>query len=105
MEYQIGTTDLRQKLTDVLETVREQGATYVIETFGRPQAAIVSLDEYRQFQHYWQERHAFFQELDEIAKSNSIRNADMSEEEVLAFIEQTRQEVYDELQQTQPVKV
>jgi prevent-host-death family protein len=96
MEYQIGTTDLRQKLTDVLESVREEGATYVIETFGRPQAAIVSLEEYRQFQQYWQERHEFFQQLDAIARDNAVRNADMSEEEVLALIEQVRQEVYDE---------
>lgn len=99
MEYQIGTTDLRQKLTDVLETVREQGATYVIETFGRPQAALISLEEYRQFQQYWRERHEFFQQLDDIARDNAVRNADMSEEEVLALIEQARQEVYEEKMQ------
>jgi prevent-host-death family protein len=69
MEYQIGTTDLRQKLTDVLETVREQGATYVIETFGRPQAAIISLEQYQRMK---------------------------EEAEVLAFIEQARTEVYEE---------
>lgn len=50
MEQRIGATDLRHRLTDVLQAVREQRETYVIETFGRPQAAIVNLDEYRLFQ-------------------------------------------------------
>jgi len=50
MEQSIGATDLRQRLTDVLQAVRERRETYVIETFGRPQAAIINLDEYRQFQ-------------------------------------------------------
>jgi prevent-host-death family protein len=46
-ERQIGATELRQKLTDVIQAVREEKATYVVETFGRPQVAIVDLDEYR----------------------------------------------------------
>ena len=45
MAKRIGTTDLRQRLTDVLQAVREERATYVVETFGRPQAAIINLDE------------------------------------------------------------
>lgn len=51
-EYQIGATELRQKLTDVIETIREQNAAYVVETFGRPQVVIISLDEYQQLQEY-----------------------------------------------------
>ena len=45
MARKVGATDLRQRLTDVLQAVREQRETYVIETFGRPQAAIINLDE------------------------------------------------------------
>lgn len=52
MEQVIGATELRQQLTDVLQAVREQRATYIVETFGRSQAAIVNLDEYRQFRQY-----------------------------------------------------
>jgi peptide chain release factor 1 len=33
---------LRQRLTDVPQAVREQRETYVVETFGRPQVAIVN---------------------------------------------------------------
>lgn len=56
MEEVIGATDLRQRLTDVLQAVREQRATYIVETFGRSQAAIVNLDEYRQFRQYQEQR-------------------------------------------------
>jgi prevent-host-death family protein len=68
MERSIGTTDLRQHLTNVLQVVREQRETYVIETFGRPQAAIVNLDEYRQFQRFRQERETFFDRVSHAAR-------------------------------------
>ena len=64
MERRIGTTDLRQRLTDVLQVVREERAAYVVETFGRPQAVLVSLDEYQQFQRFREEREAFFSWLE-----------------------------------------
>jgi len=93
MEQRIGTTDLRQRLTDVVQAVREQRETYVVETFGRPQVAIVNLDEYRQFQRFRQEREAFFERLEDMAARNAERNAGLSDEEVLAIIERAREEV------------
>ena len=92
MENQIGATELRQKLTDVLQEVREEQATYVIETFGRPQAALVNLDEYRRFQQFQDQRKNFFQWMEETAGANAPRNQDLSEEEILAIIEQAREE-------------
>ncbi|MEI2692592.1 MAG: hypothetical protein V9H69_23860 [Anaerolineae bacterium] len=65
MEQIIGATELRQQLTDVLQAVREQRATYVVETFGRSQAAIVNLDEYRQFRQYQHNRDEVFISRDE----------------------------------------
>jgi len=93
MEQRIGATDLRQRLTDVVQAVREQRETYVVETFGRPQVAIVNLDEYRQFQRFRQEREAFFEQLEDMAARNAERNAGLSDEEVLAIIERAREEV------------
>ena len=90
MERSIGATDLRQRLTDVLQAVREQGETYIVETFGRPQAAIINLDEYRQIQRFRREREAFFEWLEAIAARNAERNVGLSDEEVLAIIEQAR---------------
>lgn len=49
-EYPIGATELRQKLTDVIQQVREENATYIVETFGRPQVVIMSLEAYRELQ-------------------------------------------------------
>jgi prevent-host-death family protein len=96
MEHQIGATDLRQQLTDVLQTVREERAMYVIETFGRPQAALVNLDEYRRFQQYQQERETFFNRLDAAVDANATRNVGLSEADILALIEQARQSALSE---------
>ena len=46
-ERQIGTTELRQRLTDVIQAVKEEKVAYVVETFGRPQVVIISLEVYR----------------------------------------------------------
>ena len=93
MERSIGATDLRQRLTDVLQAVRERGETYIVETFGRPQAAIINLDEYQRIQHFRREREAFFEWLEFTAVRNAERNVGLSDEEVLAIIEQAREEV------------
>ena len=93
MERSIGATDLRQRLTDVLQAVRERRETYIIETFGRPQAAIINLDEYQQFQRFRQEREAFFDWLEATAARNAERNLGLSDEQVLAIIELAREEV------------
>ena len=93
MEKSIGATDLRQRLTDVLQAVREQRAAYVVETFGRPQAVIVNLDEYRQFQRFREEREAFFDWLEATAARNAERNMGLSDAEVLAIIERAREDV------------
>ncbi len=93
MERSIGATDLRQSLTDVLQAVRERRETFVIETFGRPQAVIINLEEYRLLRRFLQEREAFFEWLEDAATRNAKRNVGLSDEEVLAIIEQAREEV------------
>jgi len=96
MERSIGATDLRQRLTDVLQAVKERRETYVIETFGRPQAVIVNLDEYAMLQRFRQERDAFFEWLGEAAACDAERNAGLSDEQVMAIIERARQDVADQ---------
>jgi prevent-host-death family protein len=92
LEQRIGATELRQRLTDVLQAVREEGATYIIVTFERSQAALVNLEAYRQFQQFKQEREAFFDWLDDTAARNAAQNLDLSDDEVLTIIEQARTE-------------
>ena len=97
MERRIGATELRQRLTDVLQAVREEQATYVVATFDRFQAALVNLEEYRQFQQFKREREAFFDWLDDAATRNAAQNLDLDDDEVLAIIEQARTEAAAEL--------
>lgn len=93
MERQIGATSLRQQLTDVIHEIKEQGVTYVVETFGRPQVAIIDLAQYRHFQEHLARRDAFFDWLEATAAVNAQHNADLSEEDILAIIEKAREEV------------
>ncbi|MBM3145691.1 MAG: type II toxin-antitoxin system Phd/YefM family antitoxin [Chloroflexi bacterium] len=97
MERKIGATELRQRLTDVLQAVREDRTAYIIETFERSQAAIVNLDEYRQFQRYREEREAFFDWLETTSTQNAEGNQGLTDAEVLGIIEQARQEVASEV--------
>lgn len=93
MRRTIGATDLRQRLTDVLQQVRESREAFIIETFGRPQAAIISLEEYEQMQRFRQSREEFFDWLETTAARNAAQNVGLSEEEILAIIEQARADV------------
>ncbi len=49
-ERAIGATELRQKLTDVIQAIKEEKVIYVVETFGRPQVVVMDLHEYRRLQ-------------------------------------------------------
>ena len=98
MERTIGATELRQRLTDVLHSVREEQATYIVSTFERSQAALVNLEEYRQFQQFRQEREAFFDWLDDVASQNALHNIDLSHDEVLAIIDQARTQAAAEME-------
>ena len=89
MAQRVGTTDLRQRLTDILQAVREQRATYVVETFGRPQAVLINLDEYERFQRFQCEREAFFDWLEDAATRNADQNLGLSDEQVLMNIQST----------------
>lgn len=92
MERTIGTTDLRQQLTDILIAIREEGATYIVETFNRPQAALVNLEEYREFLRFREERAAFFERTRNTSQVNAEVNAGLTEQEILLIIEQARLE-------------
>jgi hypothetical protein len=102
MEIQIEVADLRQELTAVIQAVAEEKVTYVVGISGRPQVAILNIDQFRLFQQYQERRRTeFFEELDRIATVNAAQNTDLSEEEVLALIDQVRQEIWDEQQARQ----
>lgn len=95
-ERQIGTTELRQRLTDVLQAIKEEKVAYVVETFGRPQAVIIDLDEYERLQEYWAAHESFFAKLLAVGEANAELNKDLTEQQLLAIIDAARAEVYAE---------
>ncbi len=95
-ERQIGTTELRQRLTDVIQAVKEEQVAYVVETFGRPQVVIVDANEYQSLKTYRAMRQSFFERLLAAGEANAKINADLTEEQLLALIDAARDEVYDE---------
>ena len=42
----ISSTDLRVKTRDIIESAKFKGQHYIVETFGKPMAAIVGIDDY-----------------------------------------------------------
>jgi antitoxin (DNA-binding transcriptional repressor) of toxin-antitoxin stability system len=93
MERSIGATELRQRLTDVLQAVREGGETYIVETFDRAQAALINLDDYQHFQRFQQEGGASLVQPEVPAAPDDEPAPGLSYQEVLAIIDQVRQEV------------
>ena len=95
-ERQIGATELRQKLTDVIQAVKEESVVYIVETFGRPQVVIVDVTEYQRLQEYRSRREQFFDRLTAAGEDNALLNAGMTEAQLLAIIDEARSEVYEE---------
>jgi hypothetical protein len=85
-------------MTDVLRAVREEQATYVVTTFDRSLAALVNLEQYREFQRFKKEREAYFHWQDDTANQNAARKPSLSDVEVLAIIEQARTEAAAEIE-------
>ena len=74
MSMTIQTTDLRRRVRDVLERVREKGETFVIKSYNTPQAVILPYEEYEAYQNWQitqQKRTAWMSELRRIAEQVS----------------------------------
>jgi prevent-host-death family protein len=93
-ERQIGTTELRQRLTDVIQAVKEEKVAYVVETFGRPQVVIVDVSAYERLLTYRAQRESFFEQLLAAGEENDPLNCDLTEEQLLAIIDEARAETY-----------
>jgi PHD/YefM family antitoxin component YafN of YafNO toxin-antitoxin module len=76
----------------LIDWTRTRGEPVVIETYGKPMAAILSYDEYQAYQQYKQARAARFARLQEAAARNVAGNR-LTEAEALALIDALRQEL------------
>jgi prevent-host-death family protein len=100
MSRVITSTDLQKKTREMIDWTRTRGEPVVIETYGKPMAAILSYDEYQAYQQYKQARAARFARLRETAALNAAAN-NLTEAEALALVEAVRQELFTENNQTE----
>lgn len=92
MSKTISSTDLQKKTREMIDWTRVEKEAIVIETYGKPMAALVSYDEYQNYLQYKQARAARFAALREAAIENAEYNT-LTEAEALALAEQMRQEL------------
>jgi prevent-host-death family protein len=94
----VSSTELQKSTREMIDWTRTRGEPVIIETYGKPMAAILSYDEYRAYWQYKQARAARFAQLRATAAANAAA-AELSETEALALVEAVRQELFEEQRQ------
>lgn len=89
MSKTVSSTELQKNTRDVIDWTRTQGEPVVIETYGKPMAAILSYDEYQNYVQYKQARLARFAQLRQAAATNAAGSR-LTEAEALALINAER---------------
>ena len=94
MSKVVSSTELQKKTREVIDWARVRGEAVVVETYGKPMAAILSYDEYQAYMQYKQARAQRFARLRQAAAATAGRNR-LTEEEALALVDQARQALYE----------
>lgn len=92
MSKTITSTELQKKTREMIDWARIEKEAIVIETYGKPMAALVSYEEYQNYLQYKQARAVRFRSLREAAAANAEYNT-LTEEEALALVDAARQEL------------
>lgn len=95
----VTSTELQKNSRAVIDWVRTRGEPVIIETYGKPMAAILSYDEYQAYLQYKQARAARFAVVKEAASRNAAAN-NLTEAEAMALVEETRQALFEQRQHT-----
>ena len=95
MSKTITSTELQKKTREMIDWARMEGEAIVIQTYGKPMAALVSYDEYQNYLQDKQARADRFALLRETTADNEAYNS-LTEAEAMAIVEQTRQEVHED---------
>jgi prevent-host-death family protein len=91
----VTSTELQKNTREVIDWARTRSEAVVIETYGKPMAALLSYDEYQAYQQYKQARAARFAHLRQAAAANTAANT-LSEAEAMALVDTERQALYEE---------
>ncbi len=79
MEKKISAMNARQKFGQMLEEAFYRGDTFIVERAGKPMAAIVSIEQYQQWQ---AEREVFFDRITKIQERMGEYDASEIETEI-----------------------
>lgn len=94
MSTTIQSTDLRRRVREILDRVRNEKEPVIVQTYDTPQAVLIPYEEFEAYE-AWRvrrvERAAWLSELRAIAEEVSAR-ADLSVAEADALIEEAVQE-------------
>jgi len=91
----ITSTELQKNTREVIDWTRTRGEPIIVETYGKPMAAILSYDDYQAYDQYRQTRTARFAQLRAAATANAQTN-ELSDAEALALVDVERQHLFDE---------
>lgn len=94
-EYVVTEADAKNRLESLISRATESGETVVIEREGKPPAAIISLEQYRQLRTIEEQerRRQVWEELEALRAEVSAQFLDMGEEEREKLVQQMRDEV------------
>ena len=87
MTISIGAGDARQKFAELLGRVGFGGDVAIVERSGKPMAALIPIELYRQL---IAEREARFEIIEKIRAAQKVRPAEEVERDVLEAVKRTR---------------
>ena len=92
MDRVMDVTEVRSRFGEIVDKVQYQGDTVVLEKNGRPAAALIS---FTLFEKFLKSREAAYQVVSEVQQQN--QDLELSEEELLAFVNEAVHEVRAQL--------
>lgn len=87
----IGVTELQRRFRAIFDQVAKGNVPYVLTRGSRPEAALISYEEYRRFQALQEQQ--VLARFDRLIARMAEQNADISEEEVSADVVAARAEL------------
>jgi prevent-host-death family protein len=87
----IGVTELQRRFRAIFDQVAKGNVPYVLTRGSRPEAALISYEEYRRFQALQEQQ--VLARFDRLVARMAEQNADISEEEVAADVAAARAEL------------
>ena len=92
MQKIIGVTELQRRFRSVFDEVAHDHIPYILTRGSRPEAALISYEEYVQYQAFKEE--AIKARFDELLARMAKRNADVDEDELNSDIDTAREAIH-----------